>query len=57
MDFLKECVLYIGGAFGTLVDGLNKVQAKAFEEFVKANPSPTKGPKKAAAKPGDAAAC
>ena len=53
LEFLKECVLWIGPAYLTIVGDLgNKIQTKTMEDFVKENPVPTKSLKKAVASSG-----
>lgn len=48
IDFFKECMMWIGPSYLTLIDGLNKQQVKALEDFAKENPAPTKSLKKGA---------
>jgi cytoskeleton-associated protein 5 len=40
-------MMWIGPSYLTLIDGLNKQQVKALEDFAKENPAPTKSLKKA----------
>jgi len=44
--FLKECLNWIGQAFMSLIDGLNKVQMKTLEDYMKETPCPNKALKK-----------
>ena len=46
MSFIKECLNWIGQAFLSLIDGLNKVQVKTLEDYLKDTPCPNKALKK-----------